>query len=575
MVNPAGQQLGNYRLVSLLGHGGFADVYLGEHIFLRTYAAVKVLHEARMMPQAVQRFIKEAQTIARLKHPNIVRVWDFGLERNTLFLVMDYVPYGTLHQRHPDGSVLSLATVLCYVQQVAAALDYAHQNKLVHRDIKPENMLVGANNTILLSDFGLAITAHRPQSLSLQERFGTLHYVAPEHIEGKAVPASDQYSLGIVVYKWLCGRYPFDDASEIAIARKHLYAQPPPLRGMLPSLSPQVEAVVLRALAKDPNQRFASVQDFANALEDACQQRQLENPSSATCSRCRQPRLPSQIPCPSCHLHASTRSVSSPVNRSTFLTNRTAPPSPFIVPLPTEEQMHRAMVSPTNPYAPWGKLILDGTESNPFTQRIGFFLQLKRLARQFAHHKCCWEQDHVVSYIGEECALINSRPDSLLCAMMENITLRDFAFQIEITPASHQALPGVVFRADRKGRQGHVYCVSVFTYEESMAKVKYFLELIEGKSRRPLAEGNFTLDQQRKPSYLLGIVAQGPRIDLYLNLNHVIHLDDCTYKQGAIGIVLYRPPLPVGGEATLRWQGSSRGVQMMTAKFSRAKLWIP
>ena len=280
MLDLSGQQLGNYRLVNLIGQGGFADVYLGEHVFLRTRAAVKVLQVARMMPQSVQRFIKEAQTIARLKHPHIVSVLDFGIERNMLFLIMEYVPNGTLHQRHPDGSVLSVKTLLHYVKQVAAALQYAHDNKLVHRDIKPENMLVGANNAILLSDFGLAVTAHRSQSLSLQEQLGTIHYMAPEHFVGKARPASDQYSLGIVVYKWLCGWYPFDGATEIEIMMKHLYSPPPPLRGILPTLSPAVEAVVLRALAKNPDQRFVSVQVFADALENACRKRQLLGQSS-------------------------------------------------------------------------------------------------------------------------------------------------------------------------------------------------------------------------------------------------------------------------------------------------------
>src|SRR5436305_5368868 len=165
MLDLTGQQLGNYRLVNLLGQGGFADVYLGEHVFLRTQAAVKVVQVARMMPKAVQSFIKEAQIIARLKHPHIISVLDFGIERNTLFLVMEYIPNGNLHLHHPDGSVLCEKTLLSYVKQIAAALQYAHDNKLVHRDIKPENMLVGANNTILLSDFGLAVTAHRSQSL--------------------------------------------------------------------------------------------------------------------------------------------------------------------------------------------------------------------------------------------------------------------------------------------------------------------------------------------------------------------------------------------------------------------------
>src|SRR5213080_635242 len=155
MIDRVGQQLGNYRLSRLIGHGGFAEVYLGEHIHLNTQAAIKVL-QIRLTGSNLEQFRNEARTIASLVHPNIVRVLDFGLEDNIPFLVMDYAPNGTLRQRHPKGSVLPLATVVDYVRQVADALQYAHNIKVIHRDIKPENMLLGRNNEVLLSDFGIA-----------------------------------------------------------------------------------------------------------------------------------------------------------------------------------------------------------------------------------------------------------------------------------------------------------------------------------------------------------------------------------------------------------------------------------
>src|SRR5207248_2772751 len=151
-----GQQFGNYRLMHLLGRGGFADVYLGEHIYLGTSAAIKVLH-TQLESEDVGQFQTEARTIARLVHPHIVRVLEFGVEGSTPFLVVDYAANGTLRKRHPKGTQLPLPTVVGYVVQAAEALQYAHNQKVIHRDIKPENMLVGRWNELLLSDFGIAL----------------------------------------------------------------------------------------------------------------------------------------------------------------------------------------------------------------------------------------------------------------------------------------------------------------------------------------------------------------------------------------------------------------------------------
>ena len=153
MTNHMEQQFGNYRLVRHLGRGAFSDVYLGIHVHLKTPAAIKLLH-TELTSSDVEKFRNEARTIARLEHPHIVRVLDFGIEDHTPFFVMIYAPNGTLRQRHPKGSILSLATVVSYVTQIADALQYAHHQKLIHRDIKPENMLMGRHNEVLLSDFG-------------------------------------------------------------------------------------------------------------------------------------------------------------------------------------------------------------------------------------------------------------------------------------------------------------------------------------------------------------------------------------------------------------------------------------
>jgi peptide/nickel transport system substrate-binding protein len=269
MADRVGQQFGNYRLVTLLGQGGYAEVYLGQHVRLSLQAAIKVLH-TYLTGQEAEHFQQEAQTIAKLTHPAIIRILDYDVQEGVPFLVMDYAPGGSLRRRYPKGSVVPLPQIVSYVKQVAAALQYAHERKFIHRDVKPENMLVGRQQEVLLSDFGLAAMAHSSASLSAQEAVGTLPYMAPEQIEGHPRAASDQYALGVVVYEWLCGSRPFEGSvSEVMV--QHLSLPPPPLRERVPTISPEVEQVVLRALAKEPKERFASVQEFAIALERANQ----------------------------------------------------------------------------------------------------------------------------------------------------------------------------------------------------------------------------------------------------------------------------------------------------------------
>jgi eukaryotic-like serine/threonine-protein kinase len=273
MADRVGQQLGNYRLTRLLGTGGFAEVYLGEHIYLDTLAAIKVLH-AQLSENEADHFRTEARTIARLVHPHIVRVLEFGIEGATPFLVVDYAPNGTLRKRYPRGVALALPLVVSYVNQIADALQYAHDNRVIHRDVKPENMLIGARHEILLSDFGIAVMAqstHYNSTRSIQDLAGTISYMAPEQIQSQPMFNSDQYSLAIVVYEWLSGARPFNGSfTEVAV--KHTLVPPPSLRERRPDLSHAIEEIVLKGLAKDPQQRFATIKDFAHALEQACQQ---------------------------------------------------------------------------------------------------------------------------------------------------------------------------------------------------------------------------------------------------------------------------------------------------------------
>jgi len=282
MPSRVGQQLGHYLLMRLLGQGGFAEVYLGEHVSLRTQAAIKVVRTQLIQDEA-EEFLKEARTVAHLIHPHIVRIFDFEVQQSTPFLVMDYAPNGTLRQRHPKATQVPLPIIVNYVKQVADALQYAHDQKLIHRDIKPENMLIGRLDEILLSDFGIALVAQSTLQQSTQGVVGTPYYMAPEQLQGKPRFASDQYSLGIVVYEWLTGDRPFKGAFS-EVANQHMHVPPPSLSERNPQISPDVEQVVMMALSKDPHQRFATISAFANALEQASRSPHFFAPFAPTSS---------------------------------------------------------------------------------------------------------------------------------------------------------------------------------------------------------------------------------------------------------------------------------------------------
>lgn len=267
------QNAGNYRLVRLLGQGASAQVYLGEHVHLQTYAAIKLLQSQGHLSTTEKReFLREARVIAQHQHPHIVKVLDFDITpQGSPFLVMAYAEQGSLRQRHPRGTRLKLDEVFTYLEQAGAGLAFIHQFNIIHADIKPENLLLDGQQQLLLGDFGIAILAQQTAQLIC----GTPAYMAPEQIQRHPCAASDQYALAVVVYEWICGRCPFLPVNPAAPARQqatevweqHLQTTVPPLRQFAPDLPPQIEQVVLRALAKDPTARFRDVAAFVSAFE--------------------------------------------------------------------------------------------------------------------------------------------------------------------------------------------------------------------------------------------------------------------------------------------------------------------
>jgi serine/threonine protein kinase/tetratricopeptide (TPR) repeat protein len=283
MNDHVGRKLGNYQLIRQLGHGGFGEVYLAEHMHLKTQAAIKLLQQVQLPSDEEEKFREEAKTIAKFDHPHIIRVIDYGIQDSTStpYLVMDYAPNGNVRNRYPRGKILEPLHILSYVIQVADALQYTHDLRVIHRDVKPENMLLDKQNHILLSDFGIAVVYETTSSSNTVDTLGTPAYMAPEQFQGRSFPASDQYSLGVVVYEWLCGTLPFIGGIG-ELMHQHGHFLPPSMCEKVPFLSQSIEEVIQKALAKKPNERYASVKDFAQAFQKACQIKDAGNGTQRT-----------------------------------------------------------------------------------------------------------------------------------------------------------------------------------------------------------------------------------------------------------------------------------------------------
>jgi eukaryotic-like serine/threonine-protein kinase len=261
-----GQQIGEYRLLHRLGRGSFGTVYLAEHIHDGSQAAVKLLQLQLTRYEDLKGFLTEARTM-RLHHPHIVTLLDFGLSQDHIaYLVMEYAIGGSLRSRHPLGTPLPLATINTYVAQLASALQYAHDHHVIHRDIKPQNILLRADGTLLLSDFGMAEVIEQSRLVTRPRLVGTPAYMAPEQSRGKPKPASDQYALAVLVYEWLTGRVPFQGSVQ-EVVEQHQFDTPPALHKLRPDLPSQIGQVLAQALAKKPEHRFATVEQFAVTLQ--------------------------------------------------------------------------------------------------------------------------------------------------------------------------------------------------------------------------------------------------------------------------------------------------------------------
>ena len=275
MVDLTGKTLGKYRVMERLGRGGMAEVYKAYHPHLDRYVALKVLHGYLTEGgDFMERFNREAKAVANLRHSNIVQVFDFDIEDETPYMVMEFIDGETLKATMDhfakQGKTMPLAEAIEIFRQVALALAYAHEQGLYHRDIKPSNVMVGEDGKVYLTDFGIARIVSDTQFTASGALLGTPAYMAPEQALGeKLTAACDIYSLGIVLYELITGQVPFDSDTPMAVIQKHLNSplpMPSTIRADIPS---RLEMVVLKALSKAPEDRYQNVSDMLQDVEKA------------------------------------------------------------------------------------------------------------------------------------------------------------------------------------------------------------------------------------------------------------------------------------------------------------------
>jgi len=268
--NLSGQTLGQYELKALIGRGGMASVYRALQPSINREVAIKVIHSdlLHQSPDFLARFKREAQLLANLSHPHILKVFDYGHQDDTVYIVMELLHGGTLNDWLRKGHV-SPPHALRMLAQIGAALDYAHARNIVHRDLKPQNVLLDEAENAYLTDFGIAKLLHNPSLTATGQTVGTPSYMAPEQWDPtKEVDArADIYSLGVIAYEMLSGRVPFGSQTSVHLMYEHLTKIPPSPREFNDKIPQYAESLLLRALAKDPAVRFNAAGEFTEALK--------------------------------------------------------------------------------------------------------------------------------------------------------------------------------------------------------------------------------------------------------------------------------------------------------------------
>lgn len=532
-----GQQLGNYRLLRLLRQEGTTDVYLGEHIFLKTQAAIEVL-PGRLSEQALEAFLAETRTIARMKHPNILRILELGVEGQIPFLVTDYTPNGSLRQRHPVGTIVPPDAVVSYARQVATALQHMHDQGLIHGSVRPENMLLGQQDRILLSDFSPIIDTldgASTRGASSREEEKAAIYTAPEQLRGQPVAASDQYALGVTVYEWLSGGSPFQSSSGETQERSLL-----PLSTNMPTASPELMRVVMTALAEDPQQRFPNVTAFADALDQqptqpvtthppanddqktAIDQQDLTSPPFITTRKLAGKNRTSGIAIGLVLLILLLISAAFTYSAGIFPFSRqkipvTTPAQATQTVLARGTQQAVAVFASRSPQ----DIYTAATQGNPsLNDPLNGKSRSTWLGYQGGSYSC--------AFAGGAYHVRVAKANAYLACLAPNITFHNFAFQVEVSIVKGD-VGGIIFRSNDAGSNFYTLRVAAGNPDAFCSFTLY--------ANNTVKDIQNTITQANVQQFtLLTVIAYESVFYFYLNKNFVMKSQDSTLSTGAIGM---------------------------------------
>ena len=276
-----GQKInGRYEIIRGIGSGGMAKVYLAYDLILNREVAVKILRfDFQNDPKALQRFQREALAASEIVHPNVVEIYDIGEDHGLQYIVMEYVKGTDLKTYIYENAPISFDKAVDIMQQILSAVAVAHQHRIIHRDLKPQNILINGAGECKITDFGIAVALSETSITQTSTLLGSVHYLSPEQARGaNATPQSDIYALGIILYELLTGKVPFDGESAVSIALKHFQEEIPSVRKVNPNIPQALENVIFKATAKDPNERYRSVNEMSEDLSTVLSATRVNEP---------------------------------------------------------------------------------------------------------------------------------------------------------------------------------------------------------------------------------------------------------------------------------------------------------
>ncbi len=616
-MNLEGREIGGCKLIRKIGAGGMGEVYLAEQRRVgNRLVAVKVVSpedasfHKEVIDDIARRFEREAALLGQLSHTNILPVHDSGVEGPYLYLVMEYAPEGSLadairgNTKQRLDLPLPLPRTVDIIGQIAAALQYTHDHGVVHRDVKPGNVLIRVEKDghwhMLLADYGVARglenTSQRTQVT------GTFAYMAPEQFSAKFSPASDQYALGIMAFLFLAGRTPFE-GDLAALTRAHMFEQPPSLHLLNPTVPLAVEAVINRALAKDPSQRYPTVAAFATALSDAAaapksaqqgdtaladittipaaspviappplpsaipEQRGPaqpapqwpQRPASEGNDRQRSPwRIPAAILAAIVLLIAVAAGVGAipgiPALGSlgnVQPTNTTANPTSTVTQSATTQTVPPFATCTGTPRigdkiacqppspGPVGSLVL--WSPVPYCQQTG---NVSWTLSDGTTHDCTTDTHQL--------RISPQASNQLACANAQGIPTTDGYATALATPLSPLGSSDVVlaFRQDTgnstNGTPGTVH-IRGYYFKVSPANNQYLLYTSDADGvQKPVLNGSGSISEQLPARFVLGVRYRGSHIELFINGQRLVSVDDSTFSQGWVGICADQGPVGFG-----------------------------